>query len=256
LLLGLLLVSLTGGSAAGATPATRMTVAPHAFPASSCQGAFACTNVTGSVGAHSCDGHDACYHSNPWAGSVGSHSCDDDSACIDMGGNAADGACNAAEACAQATGGIGTGSCNGIQACYLATGTVGRYACNGDNACSSTGTSVPDCADNLPGSIPAPCLGTRTVMGSSADPATAGELISLWARVFARYPVVGGPGGMFQFRIDGVTLPNPVALDWHGRATITRILLHPGVHHVSGRYLGDSAFRASIPVPLILIVVR
>jgi hypothetical protein len=102
--------------------------------------------------------------------------------------------------------------------------------------------------------VPAPCLATRSVMGSSAVNAPSGEPVRLWATVFARYPVVGTPAGMFQFRIDGRTLPNPVAIDRHGRAVITRTL-HPGVHWVSGRYLGDGAFAASVPVPLLQIVV-
>ena len=78
-------------------------------------------------------------------------------------------------------------------------------------------------------------------MGTSNVPAIAGQPVTLWATVFARHPVVGKPGGRFRFRIDGKTLPNAVAIDQYGRASVTRAF-GPGVHWVSGRYLGDGTF--------------
>jgi hypothetical protein len=263
--LGLLLLMLASGPASGAVPTSSsaaggtvsgvrapVAVAPHALP--SCQGTEACFNVTGTVGENACNGFAACYHDNPWAGSVGANSCDGIGACENTVGSVGTGSCKRPSACYYAVGPVGDRSCNGSSACVDVTTTVGRFACNGELACYLAADTGADCAGNVPGFVPAPCFTTRTVMGSSADPAAHGEAVRLWATVFARYPMIGKPGGMFQFRMDGRTLPNPVAIDRHGRAVITRTL-QPGIHWVSGRYLGDGTFGESVPVPLPEIVV-
>jgi hypothetical protein len=280
--LSLLLVVLAGSVASGAVPpssrvtgGTVLRVRAHvAFtpPATSCQGLEACKNVVGTVGENACNGIDACYHDALWTGTVGDGSCNGLSACALITGNVGKNACDGPDTCYEVKGGVGAGSCdgdraceyevdnvgnhscNGVSACDTAANSVGSYACNGDNACTLLQNAAADCTHNVADQVPAPCFTTRTAMGSSADPAAAGEAVRLWATVFARYPVMGKPGGTFRFRIDGRTLPDPVAIDRHGRAVITRTL-RPGIHWVSGRYLGDGTFAESIPVPLPEIVV-
>src|SRR6185312_809967 len=76
-----------------------MAVAPHAFPASSCQGFSACDGVTGTVGINACNDDYACSN----AGSVGSNACNGFQACFGAG-NVGTGACNAFIACGGAQG--------------------------------------------------------------------------------------------------------------------------------------------------------
>jgi hypothetical protein len=252
--LSLLLVILAGGVASGAVPATRMALSPHTIPATSCQGNQACSNVTGTVGENACNGDFACFHSFSWSESVGDGSCDAQAACNDIVGSVGGGSCNGVAACAVVTGSVGDGSCNGFASCFHGGAAVGRFSCNGDQACYFASSAVADCANNAADHVPAPCFGTRTAMGSSADPAPAAKPVRLWATVLANYPDMGTPGGTFRFRIDGRTLPDPVPIDGHGRAVIRRTL-NPGVHWISGRYLGDGTFAASTPVPLYQFVV-
>jgi hypothetical protein len=269
--LALLLLALAGGGAYGAAPAVRVSLAPHAIPASSCHGLTACYNVTGTIGEHSCNGALACYNAN---GDVGNGSCDGDFVCSNLvgtvGNNACDGgsACSSAQAnvgnrscttagsavCANLHGDVGTGSCNRdpsnspVWGCFQATGPIGNYACNGAELCDNAG-AVADCVNNSAGFVPAPCLATRSVMGSTARSATAAQPVMLWATVAARYPVIGTPTGTFQFRLDGQALGSPVAINAHGRAHVT-LYLRPGIHWITGRYGGDGTFAASVPVRL------
>jgi hypothetical protein len=263
----MLFVNLEGGAALGSV--LGLAVAPHAFPPNSCQGVQACDGVTGTVGSNSCNGWQACLN---MTGNVGNGSCHGQEACAGLTGSVGDRSCNGASlactsarnvgthscnqfaACGQA-GNIGKRSCNSIRACDY-TENIGKFACNGgsnESVCEHR-DRVRDCARNTPGFVPAPCFGTRSVMGTSAVPAKAGQPVKLWATVFARYPVVGKPGGTFRFLIDGRTLPNPVAIDRYGRAVITRTL-ESGKHWVSGRYLGDGTFAPSVPVPMLQFVV-
>ena len=247
---GLLVVTLGGGTALGARPAATdlaasadvarsgMSVAPHAFPASSCQDFLACSGVTGTVGTNACNGPFACYHSSPWAGSVGNHACNGNSACDDV------------------TGTVGTTACNGDFACNAATGRVGRYACNGASACYQASSSVAACANNLPGQVPAPCFQTRTVLVSSADPSVFGRAVALHATVRARFAAMGTPTGTFQFRVDGHDRGGPRTLDASGRASLMLSGLVAGDHWVSGGYLSDGSFTASSPMRLYQVVAR
>jgi hypothetical protein len=125
---------------------------------------------------------------------------------------------------------------------------VGDYACDGGTSICQLGGPIADCTFDG-ASYPAPCLATRAVMGSSEQPATAGQPVIVWATVLAHYPVVGTPGGTFQFRLNGQPLGSPVALDSHGRAHLT-LYLRPGIHWITGRYPGDGTFAASVAVRL------
>jgi hypothetical protein len=228
----------------------------------SCNGAVACGSAAGNVGRNACNNDNACENA---AGNVGRNACNDANACRLAGGNVGSNACDGYAACNATAGNVGNHACNGLQACYIVGGdigdnacnryeacfvaarNVGKYACNGYRACISASAAIPDCADNLPGHVPAPCYGTRSVMGSSEFPNVSNLPVDVWATVIARYPVVGKPRGTFQFRLDGQPLGSPVAIDSHGRANI-RLNLRPGIHWVTGRYQGDATFSSSVPV--------
>jgi hypothetical protein len=261
---GLLLITLGGGSTLGSTSvstslARATVVAPHAFPASSCQGTNACDGVTGTVGTNSCNGDHACYY----AAQVGNHSCVGDHACDTSLGTVGNGSCNGLSACDHLGGNVGNDSCNNDPqtpldaTCPNATGPIGDYACNGPFGDCANAGAVPDCGGNYIGFLPTACLATRTVMGSSEVPAVAGQSVTVWATVFARYPVLGNPPGTVQFRVDGRLFGAPVTINRQGRAVITLTFHMTGVHWVSGRYLGDHGFfRLSSAVPLCQRVVR
>ena len=214
----------------------------------SCHWYHACLRETGSVGNHSCKGGASCWGSG--ALYVGNGSCNH--ACLFAKGTIGDQSCLGLEACFGFVGSIGHGSChndpaNRYETCGDAAARVGNYACNGGSTCYATQTNVRDCARNVPGFEPSPCVATRSVIGSSEFPTVSNQPVDLWATVIARYPVVGKPGGRFQFRLDGQPLGSPVAIDSYGRARIS-LYLRPGIHWVTGRYQGDGTFSPSVPV--------
>jgi hypothetical protein len=169
LALGLLLVALGGGAALGATGNADSfwlvpKVAPHAFPASSCNGPAACDGVTGTIGKNSCNGFYACTYVSgtvgndsclgfsacySMTGNVGNGSCDDGSrvfrgqgySCDHMTGNAGNHACTGAEACA-GSGDASDGSCRGYLACLDHTKTIGIRSCIGESACYEAQAAV------------------------------------------------------------------------------------------------------------------
>ena len=187
----------------------------------SCNGNAACFDNTGTIGANSCNGDSACYFNGAsgGTGTVGDGSCNGAQACYGNGvggtGTVGDGSCNGTNACyfngLSGTGAVGGGSCNGYAACpqngTLGTGTVGVGSCNGDNACYVNGylgagsvgdyscngggqcpaatTDLPgvgDCEENLPGFVPAICLGP-IVHVTYTDESTGGPYVpGTWTR--------------------------------------------------------------------------
>jgi hypothetical protein len=122
----------------------------------SCNGDSACLGKAGTVGDDSCDGNAACTFST---GNIGDGSCTGNSVCYSVSGTIGNDSCNGDSACGNATSNnIGNNSCNGADSCVVATASIGNNSCNGVGACDRKSTAVGDCANNLPGSVPAACV--------------------------------------------------------------------------------------------------
>ncbi len=86
---------------------------------------------------------------------------------------------------------------------------------------------------------------SRTVVTTSGTPATSGTNVVFTATVTAVAPGVGVPRGMVQFRIDGLDVGVPVALNTSRQATYATSTLTVGLHTVSAVYAGDGNFNGS-----------
>ncbi len=85
---------------------------------------------------------------------------------------------------------------------------------------------------------------TTTVVTSSANPSTFGELISFSAQVEAEDGTV--PTGMIRFSVDGAPLGGQVVLDGNGRAESTTIASpDPGDHTVIAAFVPDAGYGGS-----------
>jgi hypothetical protein len=86
---------------------------------------------------------------------------------------------------------------------------------------------------------------SRTVVTTSGSPALRGTTVIFTATVSAVAPGVGTPTGTVQFRIDGVNVGSPLALNSSRQAAYSTSTLTVGLHTVSAVYSGDSGFNAS-----------
>ncbi len=138
----------------------------------SCDSHYACESAAGSIGDNSCNGESGCFEGD----TVGDNSCHEDYACYGATASIGDSSCQASNACYETSGSVGTGACVGYSACNNAAGPIGANSCNGAYACAGSNdsvgdnscngykacyealTAVSDCADNLPGYIPAVCV--------------------------------------------------------------------------------------------------
>lgn len=86
---------------------------------------------------------------------------------------------------------------------------------------------------------------SRTVVRSSGNPANRGTTVVFTATVTAVAPGTGTPAGTVQFRIDGVDVGSPAALNVSGQAAYATSALTVGSHTVSAFYSGDGALNTS-----------
>jgi hypothetical protein len=86
---------------------------------------------------------------------------------------------------------------------------------------------------------------SRTVVRTSGTPAVRGTTVVLTATVTAVAPGAGTRTGTVQFRVDGLNVGNPVALNPSGQAALAISTLTPGRHTVSAVYSGDGNFTTS-----------
>lgn len=86
---------------------------------------------------------------------------------------------------------------------------------------------------------------SRTVVTTSGSPAVRGTTVVLTATVTAVAPGAGPRTGAVQFRIDGLNVGDPVALNTGGQAALAISTLTPGRHTVSAQYSGDGNFNPS-----------
>ena len=88
-------------------------------------------------------------------------------------------------------------------------------------------------------------VASQTVVTSSGTPANRGTTVVFTATVTAVAPGSGTPAGNVQFRIDGVNVGDPVALNHSGHAAYATRALQVGKHSVSALYSGSVSFNAS-----------
>ena len=77
------------------------------------------------------------------------------------------------------------------------------------------------------------------------EPAARGTTVVLTATLAAVLPGAGVPSGTVQFRLDGVTVGAPAALNSSGQAAFATSSLTVGRHTVAAAYTGDGNFNAS-----------
>ncbi|HET6815943.1 MAG TPA: Ig-like domain-containing protein, partial [Mycobacteriales bacterium] len=83
---------------------------------------------------------------------------------------------------------------------------------------------------------------------SSSNPAAYGGLVHFTAQVTS---AVGSPSGTVQFRLDGVNIGAPVALDSSGKAVSPDVSPNAGSHYARAFYSGDATF---VPVASAIVV--
>jgi FtsP/CotA-like multicopper oxidase with cupredoxin domain len=86
---------------------------------------------------------------------------------------------------------------------------------------------------------------SRTRVATSGSPATRGTTVVFTATVAVVAPGTGVPTGTVQFRIDGVNVGSPVAVNASGQAAYATSTLTIGRHTVSAVYSGDPNLNAS-----------
>jgi large repetitive protein len=88
---------------------------------------------------------------------------------------------------------------------------------------------------------------TTTSVTSAVNPSVYGQNVSLTASVAALDPSLAIPDGTVQFRLNGVNIGAPVALNAAGQAlrSVPFTALWPGVHQVTAIYAGAANFHAS-----------
>ncbi len=86
---------------------------------------------------------------------------------------------------------------------------------------------------------------SATVVTSSGSPAAPGTTVVFTATVTAVPPGAGTPSGTVQFRIDGVNVGAPAALNASGQAAYATSTISLGRHTVSAVYIGDGNFNTS-----------
>jgi ELWxxDGT repeat protein len=92
---------------------------------------------------------------------------------------------------------------------------------------------------------------TSTTLAGGSNPSNSQETVSFTAHVSAPS---GVPTGLVQFRIDGATLGDPVALDDTGNASITTDTLSVGSHSIDATFLGSAALVSSVAPQLTQVV--
>ena len=119
------------------------------------------------------------------------------------------------------------------------TGTyrwIASYSGDAENAPVSNACNDPN------QSVVVTAAATSTVIASSSNPSAVGQSVTFTATVTSRG---GTPSGSVQFRIDGVNVGAPVALNGNGTATYTTSSLAAGNHTVAADYTGSADFNAS-----------
>ncbi|HEX5004923.1 MAG TPA: Ig-like domain-containing protein, partial [Gemmatimonadales bacterium] len=92
---------------------------------------------------------------------------------------------------------------------------------------------------------------SATVLGSSLNPSTFGQSVTLTATVTSG---IGTPTGTVQFRDGVANVGAPVALNGSGVATLVTSTLSAGSHSMSAAYGGDATRAASTSNTLIQVV--
>jgi hypothetical protein len=85
---------------------------------------------------------------------------------------------------------------------------------------------------------------TTVTLGSSVNPAVAGQAVTFTATVTAVAPGTGTPTGMVTFQ-DGTVILGSVAVGAGGRATIVTSFATAGGHAITAIYSGDANFVSS-----------
>jgi len=119
----------------------------------------------------------------------------------------------------------------------LSAGTHAIAAAYGGDANFGASASPPVTVTVTPASLAT----TTTTLASSANPSTAGGLITLTATVTS---ASGTPTGTVTFQDGSSTLASGVTLQ-SGLATLNSVSLTAGTHSLSAGYSGDSNFAAS-----------
>jgi hypothetical protein len=96
---------------------------------------------------------------------------------------------------------------------------------------------------------------TTVAVTSSANPANAGQLVTLTATVSPVAPGTGWPTGTVTFKDGATILRSGVALQGPGKATLM-LVLSPGSHVISAVYGGDSNYLGSVSASLPQQVLR
>ena len=86
---------------------------------------------------------------------------------------------------------------------------------------------------------------SRTVVTTSLTPAPRNTTVVFTATVSAVAPGAGIPTGTVQFRIDGVDVGAPAAVNASGQAAFATSTISVGRHTISAVYAGDASFNAS-----------
>ncbi|MDH5198950.1 MAG: Ig-like domain-containing protein, partial [Gemmatimonadota bacterium] len=118
----------------------------------------------------------------------------------------------------------------------LSVGTYGITAEYGGatNYAPSTGTLAGDQTVD-------PAV-TTTTLGTSGSPSTYGALVTFTATVVSG---AGTPTGSVQFKVEGVNLETPVALDGSGQAQLSVDTLSVGTYGITAEYGGATNYAPS-----------
>jgi hypothetical protein len=85
---------------------------------------------------------------------------------------------------------------------------------------------------------------STTTLGSSPNPATSGQAVSLTATVAGIPSSAGVPTGFVTFK-DGLNVIGQIPLDGNGQASLTTSSFSAGSHALSASYVSDTRFAAS-----------
>jgi len=86
---------------------------------------------------------------------------------------------------------------------------------------------------------------SAVAVASDLNPSFVGNLVTFTATVTAVPPGAGIPAGNVQFKIDGLNVGSPVALNGSGQANYATSSLTAGSHTVAVDYAGNTNFTAS-----------
>src|SRR5262249_8404532 len=86
---------------------------------------------------------------------------------------------------------------------------------------------------------------TSTSVGSSPNPSTAGQVVTVTATITPTAPGAGTPGGTVQFSLDGSSWGGPVTVTGGTAVRSAAMSQNVSGHPITATYSGDSGYNGS-----------